>query len=166
MYKFTGLLLSMALIVGCQTLKEDQTEVVETQQDPLYRLLAGATSDVDKSYRVLAETRNALATQMLSEEERTLAYDRATKVPKGFEKTVGLENWYGPLDSLAYQIGFWTNYKIEIYRTPLEIPMIRIDYKKASVFEIYKQLRMQVGDRAFISAESNVLKIVYPEFGS
>ncbi len=166
MYRLLGIILSAAFLFGCQTLQDNQTEVVETEQDPLYRLLAGATSDVDKSYRVLAETRNALATQMLSEEEKSLAYDRATKVPKGFEKTVGLENWYGPLDSLAYQIGFWTNYKVEIYRAPLEIPMIRIDYKKVSVFEIYKQLRIQVGDRAFVSAEGNVLKVVYPELGS
>lgn len=159
------ILLATAALSACQTVPSSHQEPIAIEHDPLYTLLAEAKTDVDKAYQILAETKNAMATQMLSEQERELAFERATAIPDGFEKHVTLENWYGPLDSLAYQIASWTNYKVEIYKAPVDMPMVRINYRDVPVFKIYQQLRVQVGDRAIVSTDKNILKIVYPELG-
>ncbi|MDH5327659.1 MAG: DotD/TraH family lipoprotein [Gammaproteobacteria bacterium] len=167
------LIILYVLLPGCATkpeptASEQVRQRIEEAEDKDTQLvleqIAQASKNIEQAVGILSQTNNAMATQLLTEDQKVKALARANQVPKGFEKK-GSMQWYGPLNQLVERLAMMADYKVKIVGSPVQPLMINLDMKDVPIVEMYRSIQYQVGSRAVISANNRLLRVTYPSKG-
>lgn len=163
------------LVLVAMACQSNKTNTVVSQSEELRQYetrdnqvmmeqLTQAVKDVETSVSLLSQTNNAMATQLLAEDEKAKALERAKEVPERFEKRASLQ-WFGPLNQLVERIGMLAEYQVKIVGAPVQPLMIKLDMTDVPIIEMYRSIKYQVGNRAVITADNQQIHVTYPSQG-
>lgn len=123
--------------------------------------LGSAVNDIEKAARLLAQTNNAMATELLSNAEKAKFLAEEKETPPGFEKKVTLD-WHGPLKHVVTRISTLSGYKI-ITRGIEKTVIIKIDKTNEPLIEIFRELKYQASQYGVaLTAGNNTILLAYP----
>lgn len=158
----------LLMVGGCANFQntrsttDDGAALAASMAGPLDELRAVSVEARDE-LRLLAKTRDAVATASLTFDQHRQKHFQATHVPAGFEKLVTY-HFKGEAENAARAIAALAGYSLNFVGHRTRVPVIvSIDIENAPLNEALKELGAQTGDNATVEvyAPTKSMRFVY-----
>lgn len=160
MFYRVGVIVSLFFVVGCQSSMTREHDV-ETLDKMNLTALELAVNEVSEAAVLLGQTNNGMATELLSDAEKSRLIEQEKIVPDGFKRRASLQ-WHGPLKQALTRIAKMAGMQLSIYGSPsMPIP-VSIDVRDTPIIDIYRQLKYSVVNQVSLSVDKKTIHLVYP----
>lgn len=154
--------LVLVALMGCQNNAKQSNAVVAFEPTEMDALVYQSVESIQKSLRVLAETKNAETQKAMSYEQRQQARLTSSALPYGLDKKITM-NWHGEADGALKMLANLTNYQ---FSSPLGVKpkngvMINIAATNRTAYDILRDIGSQAGERATVRVIPNTKTRLY-----
>lgn len=147
---FSAVALTATVLSGCASNQFDRPQSTEFEDGALLELRNAAIEARDE-LRLLAKTRDSIAQESMTDNQRRQRFEQAVNIPAGFEKNVTIR-FTGEAHKATEMIGKMAGYERVVIqgrkpRTPL---IVSLDMKNRPLNDALRELGLQTGDGAMI----------------
>ncbi len=149
----------LACLTGCAGQAKNAEPTVE---DPVITAIGNAATQIQRSWNEIAQVRKGV-----NGNEKAVDTFEGGGLPPGMEKTVRLNQWAGPIETLVATMASEAQYKFEIVgQRPAGVIVVYVDTggEQRSVGYVLRDAGSQAGDRCgiVIRSHTRTVELVYP----
>lgn len=153
--KITAMLLLSALAIsGCGVkatkpidMSVSKYAIDEAREDEIHEAIVNASKSAAKSLHILASVNNAEKNDVLTYDQIRQARFNSTYVPVGFESTMTITGWDGPVTPVMRRLEVLSGYKfVTLTPEPSYGLFVTLNFKDAKLMDIINSIDAQLGN--------------------